>query len=79
MKRFAGKTVMVTGAGAGIGNGLCRAYAHEGAIVALNDLNPRLAQEAAQKINEEVGQTVVYPYGFDVADVAAIRHMEAER
>ena len=75
MSRFDGKSVIVTGAGAGIGYALCRAFAQEGAIVALNDLDLALANRAAQKINDEVGAVRVHPYGFDVADVEAIRSM----
>lgn len=78
MKRFSGKTAIVTGAGAGIGYALCRAFAHEGAIVGLNDINSELAHEAAQKINAEVGATLVHAYGFDVADVASLRGMVSD-
>ena len=64
---------MVTGAGVGIGFALCRAFAQAGAKVVLNDLDTRLAQFAAQKINDELQTESVIAYGFDVADVAAIR------
>lgn len=74
-KRFEGKTVIVTGAGLGIGYGLCRAFAQEGAIVGLNDIEPELANQAAQKINNEVKADLVHPYSFDVADIEAIRSM----
>ena len=74
-KRFAGQTVIVTGAGLGIGYGLCRAFAQAGALVGLNDIDPGLANQAAQKINAEVGAEAVFPYSFDVADVAAVRGM----
>lgn len=67
--------MIVTGAGAGIGYALCHAYAREGAIVGLNDISSALAEQAAQKINADVGQRVVYAYSFDVADVDAIRQM----
>ena len=70
---YAGKTVFVTGAGSGIGYGLCEGYAKTGATVALNDINPELAQTAAQKINAEVGRTAVIATPFDVADVRALR------
>ena len=38
-----GKTVFVTGAGVGIGFGLCQAFAKAGALVALNDIDEKLA------------------------------------
>ena len=71
--QFSGKTVLVTGAGVGIGYGICLAFAQAGAQVGLNDLDPTLADQAAQKINAEVGRNCVIPYGFDVAQVEAIR------
>jgi 3-oxoacyl-[acyl-carrier protein] reductase len=71
--KFEGKTIIVTGAGSGIGFGLCKAFAEAGATVGLNDIDPDLANEAAQKINNATGAERVHPYGFDVADIAAVR------
>ena len=65
--------VIITGAGAGIGFALCKAFAQAGANVALNDLNPSLAKRAAQQINDEVQRDAVIGLPFDVADVQAIR------
>jgi glucose 1-dehydrogenase len=62
VKKFEGKSVVVTGAGLGIGYGLCRAYAQEGAVVALNDIDANLAQEGANRINSEVGSEQVHAY-----------------
>jgi 3-oxoacyl-[acyl-carrier protein] reductase len=73
MGKYTNKAVVVTGAGVGIGYEICREFAIEGAAVALNDLDGELARQAANKINEEVGREAVCSYGFDVADVAAIR------
>lgn len=73
MSTFTGRCVMVTGAGVGIGYALCRSFAQAGAKVVLNDLDTRLAQYAAQKINEELQTEQVVAYGFDVADVKEIR------
>lgn len=78
MKKFEGKSVVVTGAGLGIGYGLCRAFAAEGATVALNDIDLKLAQEGANRINQEVGSEQVYPYSGDVSDVESVRHMFAD-
>jgi glucose 1-dehydrogenase len=78
MGKFAGKGVIVTGAGAGIGYEICREFAAEGAIVGLNDIDGELARTAANRINEEMGWEAVYNYGFDVADVSAIRGMFAD-
>ncbi len=74
MSAFAGKTVFVTGAGVGIGFGLCRAFAEAGAVVALNDVNEGLAQTAAAKLNDSLPTSTVTPYAFDVAEVTAVQN-----
>ncbi len=73
MDTFAGKTVLVTGAGAGIGYALCQAFAVEGAFVALNDVDQELCDTAALRINQTIGAERVYPYEGDIADVDAVR------
>ena len=73
MSKFSGKAVIVTGAGVGIGYALCQAFAHAGATVALNDIDPLLCQRAAGQINEAIGAEQVIPYAGDVADVEVVR------
>lgn len=75
MKRFFKQNVLVTGAGTGIGFGICRSFALEGASVALNDKDENLANEAADRINKETGAHSVHPYGCNVADVQQVRAM----
>ncbi len=72
-ERFAGKAVVVTGAGVGIGFALCRHFAEDGAQVGLNDLSEEVARDAAERINQQVGAERVWPYPGDVADVNRIR------
>jgi 2-hydroxycyclohexanecarboxyl-CoA dehydrogenase len=55
MKRFASKTVIVTGGGGGIGGATCRRFAREGAQVAVFDLNPEAAENVASAIRKDGG------------------------
>ena len=50
MLRFAGKVVVVTGGGGGIGGATCRSFAREGAKVAVFDLN----RDAANKVADDI-------------------------
>ena len=50
---FKNKVAIVTGAGQGIGFEICRNLSNEGARVILNDIDPDLAKQAANKINRE--------------------------
>jgi NAD(P)-dependent dehydrogenase (short-subunit alcohol dehydrogenase family) len=75
MGKFKDKSVLVTGAGVGIGYEICREFAQEGAMVALNDIDANLANSAAAAINQEVGRAAVYAYGADVANLEALRAM----
>lgn len=57
--RFEGKTVIVTGAGAGIGRAVSIAFAQQRAKVALWDLNEKTALDVAQEISCRGGEAVV--------------------
>jgi len=50
MRRFAGKTAVVTGAGSGIGRAIALALASEGANVACADLNLDTAEATAREV-----------------------------
>ncbi|MDQ3395916.1 MAG: SDR family oxidoreductase [Bacteroidota bacterium] len=73
MNKFFNKKVFITGAGAGIGYGIAKKMAKEGAIVGLNDINVIVAQKAADKINAELSRSVVFPYAFDVSDINELK------
>ena len=74
-QRFLNKTAVVTGAGSGIGRAIVRRLALEGANVTLNDVDPRLATDAAAALNAELGGTRIVAQGGNVADVTTVRHL----
>ena len=55
MRRFEGRTVMVTGGGGGIGGATCRRFGQEGAKVAVLDRDPATAEVTAAAIREAGG------------------------
>lgn len=61
MSSFKNKTAIVTGAGQGIGLEICRQLAALGANVVLNDIEVKLAEEAAHSIQKEKGVCLAYP------------------
>ncbi len=69
MNKFLNQKVFITGAGVGIGYGIAKKFAKEGAIVGLNDVNEHVAHKAAGKINSELNKKLVFPYAFDVSEI----------
>jgi len=55
---FAGRGVLVTGAGSGIGRGIATAFVREGATVAVVDVNGQTAVETVTALAEEAGKAV---------------------
>ena len=73
--RLDGQVAIVTGGGAGIGRAIAIALAERGADVAVAEIIPERADEAAARISG-TGRTAL-PIVVDVSDVAAVRDMVA--
>lgn len=76
MQRFAGRTVLVTGGNKGIGGGIARRFAQEGArvaIAAIDEDTPAAAAALAAATGAEVLGLVL-----DVTDAAAVRQAYGE-
>ncbi len=65
-----GRTALVTGAGQGVGAGIARLLAEQGAKVAVNDLRAIRAMETVQSIQATGGRAMAAV--FDVADYHAV-------
>ncbi len=62
--RLKDKSIIVTGSGGGIGEGIARRLAAEGARIIVNDINPALGEKVTQEIIEAGGRA-----SFFAADV----------
>jgi 3-oxoacyl-[acyl-carrier protein] reductase len=74
MDRFKDKSVVVTGAGRGIGLAIAEAFAAEGAKVAVLSRNPQSCGQAATKINSS-HPGAAKAYAIDVADFDAVQEV----
>lgn len=73
--RFDGRTIIVTGAAGGIGEGYARGLADEGANVVVADLN----DEAGEKVAADIGGLYVHTDVSDPASAEALAAATVER
>lgn len=73
MQRFQGKTVVVTGAGSGIGEGVAERFAQEGANVVLAGRTREKLERVAARL--DAARTLVHP--CDVSDNEAVQGLVA--
>ena len=66
--RLSGRIAMVTGGGSGIGESICRAYAKEGATVAVVDLDAEAARRVADEVNAAGGRASTHRVDVSSAD-----------
>ena len=71
---FANKVAIVTGAGQGIGFEICKSIALQGAQVVLNDIDEKLASNAAEVISKDANAKCISISG-DSGDVNFIQHL----
>ena len=67
---FTGKTVLITGAGSGIGRAAAELFAQQGAQVAVADIKQQNAEETVQAIHQAGGDAM--PVIMDVGQRAHI-------
>jgi NAD(P)-dependent dehydrogenase (short-subunit alcohol dehydrogenase family) len=72
-ERFAGKVVLITGGGSGLGRSAAVEVAREGAKLALVDVNMKALEETKRAISEEVQHAEFLLIEGDVADEEAVK------
>jgi sorbitol-6-phosphate 2-dehydrogenase len=72
-----GKTVLVTGAAQGFGEGMVRDFVRSGAFVFAADRNAAGTRALAEEINSSCGRTAVCPLGGDVTDEGEVEALTA--
>jgi NAD(P)-dependent dehydrogenase (short-subunit alcohol dehydrogenase family) len=75
MRRLEDKIALVTGAGAGIGRAIAETFAHEGAHVAVADIDGDAAKETAEAIVKSNGAATAHT--VDVTDTPQVQALMA--
>ncbi len=60
MGRFDGQPILISGAGRGLGEGIARRLAAEGAVVGVADINGQTAHDVAAAITDDGGKAFAY-------------------
>jgi NAD(P)-dependent dehydrogenase (short-subunit alcohol dehydrogenase family) len=76
MGRLQDRVAIITGAGDGIGHGIARRFAAEGAKVLVAEINERSGRSVAAELSDEFG-TDAYFVSTDVSDKAQVQAMVA--
>ncbi len=74
MNRLSDKVAIITGAGGGIGRGIARRFASEGAAVVIADINAEMGQRTAAEISKDFG-TKAMSVTTDVSNKESILEM----
>ena len=69
--RLAGRVVLITGAGSGIGQAMAESFAREGAQVVVNDLDDGKCEQTLEILAAHGAQRLAAP--FDVSDLAQVQ------
>ena len=72
VRRFEGKSVIVTGAGSGVGADIARRFSDEGALVVVADVNAKAAADIADELGD-----AARPFTVDVSKADQVRAMVA--
>jgi NAD(P)-dependent dehydrogenase (short-subunit alcohol dehydrogenase family) len=75
-QRFAGKVVIITGGGKGIGRAAALAFAGEGGAVALGEVDMAAAQDAVEAVTAAGGRAIAVP--CDVRDPERVKRLIEE-